>query len=145
MQGAFSALHKICEDCYDQLDSDALDRPLNVLIPKFIQFFSHQSSAIRWPPPPSISPPLLTVCLPFLRSHAIACVNQFIINMPSALVDNIFPFIKVRSHVHWPWDGVCMYKLLSLFPSLFLSSLPSPSPLLSPSPSPSGSVCSGWG
>ncbi|CAI8013786.1 Transportin-1 [Geodia barretti] len=73
-EGAFSALHKICEDCYDQLDSDALDRPLNVLIPKFIQFFSHQS--------------------PSIRSHAIACVNQFIITMPTALVANIVPFIE---------------------------------------------------
>lgn len=46
-QGAFSTLHKICEDCSDQLDSDALNHPLNVLIPKFIQFFTHQNSSIR--------------------------------------------------------------------------------------------------
>ena len=54
-QGAFSALHKICEDCYDQLDSDALNRPLNILIPKFIQFFSHQSSTIRSSPSPVLT------------------------------------------------------------------------------------------
>ena len=75
LQGAFSALHKICEDCSDQLDSDALNRPLNVLIPKFIQFFRHPS--------------------PVVRSHAIACVNQFIINQPPALVLHIVPFVEV--------------------------------------------------
>ena len=75
VQGAFSALHKICEDCSDQLDSDALNRPLNVLIPKFIQFFRHPS--------------------PMIRSHAIACVNQFIINQPPALVLHIVPFVEV--------------------------------------------------
>ena len=94
MQGAFSALHKICEDCYDQLDSDALDRPLNVLIPKFIQFFSHQSPSIRSLPLPSL-PPNVLLDVFLCRSHAIACVNQFIITMPTALVANIVPFIEV--------------------------------------------------
>lgn len=58
-EGAFGALQKICEDSADMLDSDALNRPLNILIPKFLQFFKHSS--------------------PKIRSHAIACVNQFII------------------------------------------------------------------
>ena len=79
MQGAFSALHKICEDCSDQLDSDALNRPLNVLIPKFIQFFRHPNHTIR--------------------SHAIACVNQFIINQPPALILHIVPFVEVSHTV----------------------------------------------
>ena len=46
-EGAFGALQKICEDSADYLDSDALNRPLNVLIPKFLQFFQHSSSKIR--------------------------------------------------------------------------------------------------
>ena len=32
-QGAFGALQKICEDSADALDTDSLERPLNVLIP----------------------------------------------------------------------------------------------------------------
>jgi len=46
-EGAFGALQKICEDSSEILDSDALNRPLNTLIPKFLTFFQHQSSKIR--------------------------------------------------------------------------------------------------
>lgn len=46
-QGSFGALQKICEDSAEQLDSDALNRPLNILIPKFLQFFKHASPKIR--------------------------------------------------------------------------------------------------
>ncbi|NXW80991.1 TNPO2 protein, partial [Hirundo rustica] len=46
-QGAFGALQKICEDSSELLDSDALNRPLNVMIPKFLQFFKHCSPKIR--------------------------------------------------------------------------------------------------
>ncbi|NXS99223.1 TNPO2 protein, partial [Jacana jacana] len=48
-EGAFGALQKICEDSSELLDSDALNRPLNVMIPKFLQFFKHCSPKIRWP------------------------------------------------------------------------------------------------
>ena len=47
-QGAFGALQKICEDSAEGLDTDALNRPLNVLIPKFLQFFKHSSAKIRY-------------------------------------------------------------------------------------------------
>ena len=47
-QGAFGALQKICEDSADALDTDSLERPLNVLIPKFLQFFKHTSAKIRY-------------------------------------------------------------------------------------------------
>ena len=40
-EGAFGAMQKICEDSAEMLDSDALNRPLNHLIPKFIHFFKH--------------------------------------------------------------------------------------------------------
>ncbi|TRZ01377.1 hypothetical protein DNTS_034929 [Danionella cerebrum] len=73
-QGSFGALQKICEDSSELLDSDALNRPLNVMIPKFLQFFKH--------------------CSPKIRSHAVACVNQFIIGRAQALMDNIDPFIE---------------------------------------------------
>ncbi|KAA8584362.1 hypothetical protein FQN60_008147 [Etheostoma spectabile] len=63
-EGAFGALQKICEDSAEILDSDILDRPLNIMIPKFLQ------------------------------SHAIACVNQFIISRTQALMLHIDPFIE---------------------------------------------------
>lgn len=59
-EGAFGALQKICEDSAEALDSPDLNRPLNIMIPKFLQFFTHTS--------------------PKIRSHAIACINHFIIN-----------------------------------------------------------------
>ncbi|XP_046353586.1 transportin-1-like [Haliotis cracherodii] len=73
-EGAFGALQKICEDSAESLDSDVVSRPLNVLIPKFLQFFRHQS--------------------PKIRSHAIACVNQFIIGRTQALMIHIDTFIE---------------------------------------------------
>ena len=73
-EGAFGALQKICEDSAEMLDSDALNRPLNFLIPKFLQFFRHNS--------------------PKIRSHAIACVNQFIIGRSQALMVHIDDFIQ---------------------------------------------------
>lgn len=47
-QGSFGALQKICEDLSELLDSDALNRPLNIMIPKFLQFFKHCSPKIRY-------------------------------------------------------------------------------------------------
>ncbi|XP_048105028.1 transportin-2-like [Alosa alosa] len=73
-EGSFGALQKICEDSSELLDSDALNRPLNIMIPKFLQFFKHYS--------------------PKIRSHAVACVNQFIISRAQALMDNIDTFIE---------------------------------------------------
>jgi transportin-1 len=73
-EGAFGALQKVCEDSAEMLDSDALNRPLNVLIPKFLQYFKHSS--------------------PKIRSHAIACVNQFIIGRSQALMLHIDDFIQ---------------------------------------------------
>ncbi|XP_056871915.1 transportin-2-like [Takifugu flavidus] len=73
-EGSFGALQKICEDSSELLDSDALNQPLNIMIPKFLQFFKHRS--------------------PKIRSHAIACVNQFIICRAQALMDNIDTFIE---------------------------------------------------
>lgn len=78
-EGAFGALQKICEDSAELLDSDALNRPLNVLIPKFLQFFKHSSAKIR--------------------SHAIACVNQFIISRTQALMVHIDSFLENLFHL----------------------------------------------
>ncbi|XP_065331678.1 transportin-1 isoform X1 [Cloeon dipterum] len=78
-EGAFGALQKICEDSAERLDSDALNRPLNILIPKFLQFFQHNS--------------------PKIRSHAIACVNQFIVGRTQALMVHIDSFLTSLFHL----------------------------------------------
>lgn len=73
-EGAFGALQKICEDSAEQLEADSINHPLNVLIPKFLQFFRHNS--------------------PRIRSHAVGCVNQFIINRAQALTNNMDGFLE---------------------------------------------------
>lgn len=78
-EGAFGALQKICEDSAETLDNDNVNRPLEILIPKFLQFFNHSSSKIR--------------------SYAIGCVNQFIIQRSRALMLHIDPFLTVRHHI----------------------------------------------
>lgn len=73
-EGAFGALHKICEDSAESLDANPNNKPLNILIPKFLQFFNHSSSKIR--------------------SYAIGCVNQFIIQRSQALMVHIDAFLQ---------------------------------------------------
>ncbi|XP_041563846.1 transportin-1-like [Drosophila elegans] len=68
-EGAFSALQNICEDSAGILDFMAL----SIMIPKFLQYFKHSS--------------------PKIRSHAIACINPFIIIKSQALMLNIDSFI----------------------------------------------------
>ncbi|KAG7241225.1 hypothetical protein INR49_025968 [Caranx melampygus] len=75
-EGAFGALQKICEDSAEILDSDMLDRPLNIMIPSS---YSFSSTAVR---------------RLGIKSHAIACVNQFIISRTQALMLHIDPFIE---------------------------------------------------
>lgn len=74
VDGSFSALLKICEDIGDQLDSEELGRPLNFLIPKFIQYMAHPHESIR--------------------KMAVACVIQFLPLMPNALLVNMEQFMK---------------------------------------------------
>ena len=75
-QGAFGALQKICEDSADALEGVAGEtRPIDALVPKFIAFFKHSSSKIR--------------------SHAIACINQFIVSRSAAIMEHMDLFIEV--------------------------------------------------
>ncbi|XP_066158041.1 transportin-1 isoform X2 [Euwallacea fornicatus] len=78
-EGAFGALQKICEDSAEALDTDTTNRPLEILIPKFLQFFNHSSSKIR--------------------SYAIGCVNQFIAQRSQALMFHIDSFLQNLFHV----------------------------------------------
>ncbi|KAF5294727.1 hypothetical protein FQA39_LY00211 [Lamprigera yunnana] len=72
-EGAFGALQKICEDSAEALDADVVNRPLDLLVPKFLQFFSHSSSKIR--------------------SYAIGCINQFIVQRSQVLMVHIDSFL----------------------------------------------------
>lgn len=81
-EGAFGALQKICEDSADALDADTTNRPLEILIPKFLQFFNHSSSKIR--------------------SYAIGCVNQFITHRAKALMSHIDSFLTVIIYLYLP-------------------------------------------
>lgn len=78
-EGAFGALMKICEDSSEALDADQINRPLDILIPKFLQFFNHSSSKIR--------------------SHAIGCINQFIAHRSQLLMFHIDAFLTNLFHV----------------------------------------------
>ena len=73
-QGAFGALQKICEDSAEMLDSDALNRPLNFLIPKFLQFFKHSSAKIRCVVFSRRLAPTGRWLAPFLSCHTISAV-----------------------------------------------------------------------
>ena len=46
-QGAFGTLQKICEDNGELLEGDAVNKPLSILIPKFLEFFGHHVPKIR--------------------------------------------------------------------------------------------------
>lgn len=79
VEGSFGALQKICEDSAEVLDADVTHRPLNFMIPKFLQFFKHSS--------------------PKIRSQAVSCVNQFIMTKCQALMIHIDTFIENLFHL----------------------------------------------
>ncbi|KAJ3339678.1 hypothetical protein HDU93_007904 [Gonapodya sp. JEL0774] len=74
VEGAFGALQKVCEDNAKQLDSEEAGRPLNHMIPRFMEFFGHQNAKIR--------------------VHAISCVNQFILSRSQALMTILPQFVQ---------------------------------------------------
>jgi transportin-1 len=77
MEGALDALSKICEDMPVELDTDVpglSDRPINVFLPRLLQFFSS---------------PHVT-----LRKLALGTVNQFIVSLPTALFVNMDNFLQ---------------------------------------------------
>lgn len=74
LDGAFSALHKICEDSAPRLAADVTTQPLQFLIPKFIQFFGHESEV--------------------LRRYAVASLYHFVQLMPPALTMHIDTYLQ---------------------------------------------------
>lgn len=74
-EGAFSILQKVCEDSADLLDAEMFGRPLSLLIPKFFQYFTHNNSKIR--------------------SYALSCINNFILNRTQIMMPYVDIFIEV--------------------------------------------------
>jgi hypothetical protein len=58
------------------MDTEEAGRPLNLLIPKFLSFFKSPNETIR--------------------RYAISCVNQFILDLPSALLVNMETYLQVN-------------------------------------------------
>ncbi|TVU16727.1 hypothetical protein EJB05_40304 [Eragrostis curvula] len=82
MDGAMDAIFKICEDVPEELDVDVpglSERPINVFMPKMLQFFQ--------------SP------YPGLRKLALGCINQYIVVMPSALYMSMDQYLQGLFHL----------------------------------------------
>lgn len=80
--GAFSALLKICEDSPRKLEEEKDMQgqcPLNFLIPKFLSFFTSTHG--------------------IFRQYAISCVNQFVVEMPHALLSNLDNYLQGLFHL----------------------------------------------
>lgn len=74
-EAAMSALAKICEDSAKELDKEyGGERPLNYMIPKFLQFTSSTSGKIR--------------------SLAVACINQFVVLKSPSLLAHLDAFLN---------------------------------------------------
>ncbi|XP_057500476.1 transportin-1-like [Actinidia eriantha] len=77
MEGAMDALSKICEDIPQVLDSDMpglTDRPINVFLPRLLQFFQSPHAS--------------------LRKLSLGSVNQFIMLMPRALYMSMDKYLQ---------------------------------------------------
>lgn len=67
---------KICEDSAEVLVSDTYNRPAEMLLPKFLEFFKHSQ--------------------PKIRSLAINCMNSFILVRSEILLKVIDLFLEVK-------------------------------------------------
>ncbi|CAM0144867.1 unnamed protein product [Urochloa decumbens] len=77
MEGAMDAIYKICEDVPEELDVDVpglSERPINVFMPRILQFFQSPHAS--------------------LRKLALGCINQYIVVMPSALYMSMDQYLQ---------------------------------------------------
>ena len=74
VDGALSALNKICEDSPDKLAKDVTSQPLHFLVPKFLTFFGHSQ--------------------PLFRKYGVGCINHFVLLMPPALVQHMDQYLQ---------------------------------------------------
>ncbi|KAK9150951.1 hypothetical protein Syun_009260 [Stephania yunnanensis] len=77
MEGAMDALSKICEDIPQELDSDVpglAERPINIFLPRLLQFFQSPHAS--------------------LRKLSLGSINQFIMLMPTALLLSMDQYLQ---------------------------------------------------
>ncbi|KAK8958597.1 Transportin-1 [Platanthera guangdongensis] len=77
MEGAMDAIYKICEDIPEELDLDVpglAERPINIFIPRLLQFFQSPHSTIR--------------------RLSLGSINQFIVIMPTALLLSMDQYLQ---------------------------------------------------
>lgn len=74
VDGALNTIAKICEDEPMSLDNEKLNRPLNTIIPKFIEFFYHPND--------------------HFRVSALTAVLNYIPYLPQAMVANMDDLLK---------------------------------------------------
>ncbi|XP_039127220.1 transportin-1 [Dioscorea cayenensis subsp. rotundata] len=82
MEGAMDALYKICEDIPEELDVDVPglpERPINVFMPRLLQFF-HSPHAV-------------------LRKLSLGSINQFIVMMPTGLLASMEQYLQGLFHL----------------------------------------------
>ncbi|WOL18764.1 transportin-1 [Canna indica] len=82
MEGAMDAIYKICEDIPEELDADVpglTERPINVFMPRLLQFFQSPHA--------------------ILRKLALGSINQFIVVMPTALFTSMDQYLQGLFHL----------------------------------------------
>lgn len=72
-EGSLSALQKMCEDAPENFITEQQHKPIDLLIPKFLNFFKHSS--------------------PKIRSLALNCINSFVLCRSEVLQQFIDPFL----------------------------------------------------
>ncbi|KAI8969128.1 armadillo-type protein [Mycotypha africana] len=112
VENAFSTFHKICEDCARDLDSVIAGvKPLEFMIPKFIQFFNHPNSKVR--------------------HHAVSSASQFITLRSESLMSRMDEYLSSLFNRATDDDievrkDVCqaLVSLLEICPQVLLPHLP---------------------
>ncbi|XP_042471730.1 transportin-1-like [Zingiber officinale] len=82
MEGAMDAIYKICEDIPEELDVDVpglSERPINIFMPRLLQFFQSPHAV--------------------LRKLSLGSINQFIVVMPSALFMSMDQYLQGLFHL----------------------------------------------
>lgn len=77
MEGAMDAIYKICEDIPEELDLDVpglTERPINIFMPRLLQFFQSPHA--------------------ILRKLSLGSINQFIVMMPTALLLSMDKYLQ---------------------------------------------------
>ncbi|XP_065006014.1 transportin-1 isoform X2 [Musa acuminata AAA Group] len=82
MEGAMDAIYKICEDIPEELDVDVpglSERPINIFVPRLLQFFQSPHA--------------------ILRKLSLSSINQFIVFMPTALFMSMDQYLQGLFHL----------------------------------------------